>query len=46
MENKEDNWTMAVTAKTIQVEKGYPLLLGANRWNEGYNFAVEISEET
>lgn len=37
---------MAVTAKTIQVEKGYPLLLGANRWNEGYNFAVEISEET
>lgn len=35
---------MHVTAKTIQAEKGYPLLLGANRWNEGYNFAVEVPE--
>ena len=37
---------MAVTSKTIQAEKGYPLLLGANKWNEGYNFAVEVPEET
>lgn len=32
--------------KITRIEPGYPLLLGANRTAEGYNFAVEIPDDT
>lgn len=32
--------------KAPRIEQGYPLALGANKVTEGYNFAVEIPENT
>ena len=47
LNNKKRKGGVALASRRLgRVEKGQPLILGANKMEGGYNFAVEASEDS
>ena len=47
LNNKKGKGGVALASRRLgRVEKGQPLILGANKMEGGYNFAVEASEDS
>ena len=47
LNNKKRKGGVALASRRLgRVEKGQPLILGANKLEGGYNFAVEASEDS